>query len=112
MLRDGYTRPACPNMYRQQSYYDFFRSCRRQSGFRAECSLGCRRFNLRGGYKVSFIYNTFLLGDSVKIERMHEGVKNARGYLSDRPFFLRVTYTNNGEPYCRKDSQLEAQRAG
>src|SRR6267378_326820 len=63
--------------YRQQYDYDFFLSRR---GSVAEIAREVADVLTESGYRVIVQDYDFLLGDSV-IERMHEGVKNARDLI-------------------------------
>ena len=85
--------------YRQR--YDFFLSRR---GSVTEIAREVADVLTESGYKVFVQDYDFLLGDSV-IERMHDGVKNARDLI--------ILFTRDYEqsPYCRKEfTSFEAQR--
>jgi hypothetical protein len=87
--------------YRQRYDYDFFLSRR---GTVAEVAREVADVLTESGYKVIVQDYDFLLGDSV-IERMHEGVKNARDLI--------ILFSRDYEqsPYCRKEfTSFEAQR--
>jgi hypothetical protein len=81
--------------------YDFFLSRR---GSVAEIAREVADVLTEGGYKIIVQDYDFLLGDSL-IERMHEGVKNARDLI--------ILFTRDYEqsPYTRKEfTSFEAQR--
>jgi hypothetical protein len=81
--------------------YDFFLSRR---GSVAESAREVADVLTESGYKIIVQDYDFLLGDSF-IERMHEGVKNARDLI--------ILFTRDYEqsPYCRKEfTSFEAQR--
>jgi hypothetical protein len=87
--------------YRQRYDYDFFLSRR---GSVVEIAREVADVLIESGYKVIVQDYDFLLGDSV-IERMHEGVKNARDLI--------ILFSRDYEesPYCRKEfTSFEAQR--
>jgi hypothetical protein len=87
--------------YRQRYTYDFFLSRR---GSVAELAREVADVLTERGYKIIVQDYDFLSGDSV-IERMHEGVKNARDLI--------ILFTRDYElsSYCRKEfTSFEAQR--
>jgi len=89
------------DVYRQQYDYDFFLSRR---GSVTEIAREVADVLIERGYKIIVQDYDFLLGDSV-IERMHDGVKNARDLI--------ILFSRDYEqsPYCRKEfTSFEAQR--
>jgi hypothetical protein len=87
--------------YRQRYDYDFFLSRR---GSIAEIAREVADVLTESGYKIIVQDYDFLLSDSV-IERMHEGVKDARDLI--------ILFTRDYEqsPYTRKEfTSFEAQR--
>src|SRR3984893_13061454 len=88
-------------VHRQRYEYDFFLSRR---GSIAEIAREVADVLIERGYKIIVQDYDFLLGDSV-IERMHDGVKNARDLI--------ILFSRDYEqsPYCRKEfTSFEAQR--
>jgi hypothetical protein len=81
--------------------YDFFLSRR---GSVAEIAREVADVLTEAGYKILVQDYDFLLGDSV-IERMHEGVKDARDLI------ILFSHDYEQSPYCRKEfTSFEAQR--